>query len=78
MIIMILITKNTYNMLKSIWNNIEWKNLLYVYVVVQIFPWFNAFLNWFQFYLPLFHIMVMTTQQKKIKIKPVWKILHQN
>ena len=30
------------------------------------------------FYLPLFHIMVMNTQQKKIKIELVLKILHQN
>jgi len=37
-----------------------------------------SFLNWFQFYLPLFQIMVMNTQQKKIKIEPVLKILHQN
>ena len=36
------------------------------------------FLNWFQFYLPLFQIMVMNTQQKKIKIEPVLKNLEQN
>ena len=28
--------------------------------------------------LPLFQIMVMNTWQKKIKIEPVLKILHQN
>ena len=37
-----------------------------------------SFLNWFQFCLPLFQIMVMNTQQKKIKIEPVLKLLHQN
>ena len=36
------------------------------------------FLNWFQFYLPLFQIMLMNTWQKEIKIEPVFKILHQN
>ena len=30
------------------------------------------------FYLPLFQIMEMNTQQKKIKIELVLKILHQN
>ena len=38
----------------------------------------SSFFNWFQFYLPLFQIMVMNTQQKKIKIEPVLKILHPN
>ena len=31
-------------------------------------------MNWFQFYIPLFQIMVMNTWQKKIKIEPVLKI----
>ena len=36
------------------------------------------FFELFKFYLPLFQIMVMNTWQKKIKIEPVLKILHQN
>ena len=32
-------------------------------------------MNWFQFYLPLVQIMVMNTQQKKLKIEPVLKII---
>ena len=55
--------------------------LLYTYVlcfkfIIAIGSMF--FLNWFHLYLPLFQIMVMKTRQKKIKIEPVLKILHQN
>ena len=50
-----------------------------IYVVVQIYPWFNVFWSsWFQFYVPLFQIMIMNTWQKKIKIEPGLKIVRQN
>ena len=50
--------------------------------------WLGLYMLWFKFILGLkffelvsilfAKIIVMNTQQKKIKVQPVWKILHQN
>ena len=41
------------------------------HIVVQIFFWFKIFSIQFDFYLPLSHIIVMNTVQRKIRIKQV-------
>ena len=65
-------------------------NYLSMRPCIILILYINIYMLWFKFilglkffelvsfYLPLFQIMEMNTQQKKIKIEPVLKILHQN